>query len=180
LTFEETSLGDAYLIERERHSDNRGGFERLWCAKDFGEAGLNASWVQNSLSINKLAGTLRGLHFQHPPKMEDKLVICLRGRIYDVIVDLRAGSPTCGKCYSTELAAGDNRALLIPKGFAHGFLTLEDDSHVFYQISEFYAPELACGVRWDDPALKIEWPMEPVVMSDRDRALPGFAATKVA
>jgi dTDP-4-dehydrorhamnose 3,5-epimerase len=169
---EETPLEGAYLIRRDRAEDARGSFERLWCTGELELHGLNGQLAQASLSINAKRGTLRGMHFQRPPAEEDKLVTCLRGAIYDVVVDIRRNSPTFGRWYSVRLCAEEPVSLYVSKGFAHGFLTLEDDTTILYQITQFYDPALSAGIRWDDPALAIEWPFEPLVVSDRDHNFP--------
>ena len=174
MIFEETSLPGAFLVKSERHADERGRFERLWCAAEFASRGLSPKLAQTSLSINRQKATLRGLHYQKPPAAEDKFVTCLRGRIFDVIVDLRASSPAYGQWLGVELSASEAVALYVPKGCAHGFVTLEDDTWLLYQISEFYAPELGSGIRWNDPGLAIAWPIEPAMISEKDRALPLF------
>jgi len=171
--FHETLLKGAYLIQSEPHSDERGFFARAWCLQEFGGKGLETRLVQCNISFNLRKGTLRGMHFQTPPHEEDKLVRCTRGAVHDVIIDLRRGSETFGKHYGTTLTAEN------PKGFAHGFLTLEDDTEVFYQMSEYYAPKCARGVRWDDPAFGIAWPGEVRVIAEKDRSYPDFNLTGI-
>ena len=158
MCFIETGLSGAFIVDVEPVADERGLFARSWCVREFEAQGLNARLVQCSVSLNRLKGTLRGMHYQIAPHQEVKLVRCTRGLIYDVIVDLRPGSPTYLLSFGAELTADNHRALYIPEGFAHGYLTLADESEVFYQMSEFYAPSAARGVRWNDPALGIEWP----------------------
>jgi dTDP-4-dehydrorhamnose 3,5-epimerase len=170
--YEDVGLAGVALIELELHTDERGFFARTFCARDFEARGLSSNVAQCSLSYTQRRGTLRGLHFQRAPASEDKLVRCVRGAIYDVAVDLRVDSPTRYAHAGVELTAENRRALFIPKGFAHGFQTLADDTEVLYQISAFYVPELAAGVRFDDPRLGIRWPLEVAAISDRDRALP--------
>lgn len=169
MRFIPTPLMGAYVIEPEKLEDNRGFFARTWCQKEFANQGLDSNLVQCSISFNKKRGTLRGMHFQVPPFAETKLVRCTQGAIYDVIVDLRSDSPTYLQWTAVELTASNRQALYIPKGFAHGFQTLEDDTEIFYQMSDFYAPEAARGFRWDDPTFKIQWVQEVTVISDRDR-----------
>ncbi len=172
----ETPLPGAFLIEPSPHADERGLFVRTWDRALFEERGLDAQLAQCSTSFNRRAGTLRGLHYQAAPAEEVKLVRCTAGAIFDVIVDLRAGSPTRLKWFGAELTAENRKQLYIPKGFAHGFQTLRDDSEVFYQISQFYRPELGRGVRWDDPAFAIAWPPAAQrLLSDKDRTYPDFA-----
>jgi dTDP-4-dehydrorhamnose 3,5-epimerase len=173
--FVATKLGDAFVVELERHEDERGFFARAWSREEFAEHGLVPELSQCSLSRNSLAGTLRGMHFQVAPHEEAKLVRCTSGAIFDVIVDLRPGSPTHAEWVGVELDAGRGNALYVPKGFAHGFQTLADDTDVLYMISDPYAPDAASGVRWDDPAFGIEWPhAETRTISDRDRAWPDY------
>jgi dTDP-4-dehydrorhamnose 3,5-epimerase len=172
--FTPTGIAGAFLVEIEPIEDERGFFARTWCAREFETRGLNPRLVQCSVSFNRGRGTLRGLHLQHAPHQEAKLVRCTRGAIFDVVADLRGGSPSFGRWYGAQLSQ-DNRAMLyIPEGCAHGFQTLEPDTEVLYQMSEAYHPECAGGVRWDDPALAIAWPIANPVMSERDRTLPGL------
>lgn len=178
MRFEETPLPGAYLIKPERLGDDRGFFARMWCRREFAEHGLEPNLAQCNLSFNEQAGTLRGMHFQHEPHTEVKLVRCTRGAVWDAIVDLRPDSPTYCHWYAVELTE-DNRAMLyVPAGFAHGYLTLTDGSEVFYQVTEFYHRDLEGGVRWDDPAFGIEWPLEgPFLLSPKDRSWPDFSPT---
>ncbi len=172
MIFRELKLKGAYLIEPEMRADERGFFARTFCQEEFYKLNLNPQVAQCSVSFNAKKGTLRGMHFQSPPKMEVKVVRVTRGAAYDVIVDLRVGSPTCRQWFAAELSAENHHALYIPKGFAHGFQTLEDNTEIYYQMSEFYAPECSRGVRWDDPVLKIDWPPGPRIISPRDQELP--------
>jgi dTDP-4-dehydrorhamnose 3,5-epimerase len=167
-----TPLSGAFVIELERLEDERGFFARSFCQEEFRAHGLDPVVAQCNVSFNRKRGTLRGLHYQAEPHAEAKLVRCTRGAIWDVIVDLRESSSTARKWHSVELTAENRRALYVPKGFAHGFQTLADDSEVLYQISEFYHPESARGVRWDDRTLAIPWPIKEAVISPRDRAFP--------
>lgn len=176
MKFLATPLAGAFVLEVDRHEDDRGGFARIYCAREFAEHGLDARISQSSLSWNTARGTLRGLHYQTAPHRESKTVRVVAGAIFDVMVDLRTESSTRGQWFGTELSAANARALHIPAGFAHGFLTLEDDSVVHYQISDFYVPDAGRGIRWDDPSLAISWPFPPTCISDRDRALPFLAA----
>lgn len=178
--FEATGLEGAYLIAPEPLEDERGFFARMWCAREFGLRGLETRMVQCNLSFNRLKGTLRGLHYQVSPFEEVKIVTCMRGAIYDVIVDLRPRSPTYCRYFGVVLDEANRRMLYVPKGCAHGFLTLADGSEVFYQMSEFYSPEHARGVRWDDPAFGIPWPETVYVISRRDREYPDFPSTSEA
>ena len=174
MIFHETGLPGAFLIEPERISDARGFFARTWSAEELAERGLSTRIAQCSVSYNAARGTLRGMHYQIEPHAEVKLVRCTAGAIYDVIVDLRPTSPTYRRHFGATLSAASRMQLYIPEGFAHGFLTLEDDSEVFYQISEPYAPAAGRGVRWDDPAFAIDWPGEVRVIAPRDAAYPDF------
>jgi dTDP-4-dehydrorhamnose 3,5-epimerase len=173
MIFIETKLTGAYIIEPERIEDERGFFARTWCRHEFAERGLSVELAQCNVSYNPRVGTLRGMHYQAAPDAEVKLVRCTMGAIYDVIVDMRPDSPTFRQWIAAELTAENRRMLYIPHGFAHGFQTLVEGSEVFYQISAFYAPASARGVRWDDPALAIDWPpAERRVISERDRSYP--------
>jgi dTDP-4-dehydrorhamnose 3,5-epimerase len=172
--FTETTLKGAFLIEAERREDERGFFARTWCQREFASHGLEKHWVQCSISFNRKKGTLRGMHYQAPPYEEAKLIRCTRGAIFDVIVDLRPQSPSFKHWVGLELTADNRRMLYIPEGFAHGFQTLADETEIFYQMSQFYAPEYASGVRWDDPALHIAWPTDERTISERDRSYPDF------
>jgi dTDP-4-dehydrorhamnose 3,5-epimerase len=172
--FRETKLPGAFVIELQKHEDERGFFARSWCQKEFEAHGLNPRTVQCNVSFNKLKGTLRGMHYQVAPHAEAKLVRCTRGAIYDVIIDLRRKSPTYKRYVSEVLSSNNYKALFIPEGFAHGFQTLEDNCEVFYQMSEFYSPEHQRGLRYNDPAFRISWPIEATVISDRDRNYEDF------
>ncbi len=168
MIFSETKLKGVYLIEPERHEDERGFFARTWCQREFEGHGLNPSLVQCNVSFNRKKGTLRGMHYQIPPHAEAKLVRCTRGAGFEVVVDLRPGSPTHRRWVGIELTAENRWMLYIPGGCAHGFQTLADSTELFYQMSEFYHPESARGVRWDDPAFGIEWPLPVTVISEKD------------
>jgi dTDP-4-dehydrorhamnose 3,5-epimerase len=173
--FERTPVVGAYVVEIEPNRDHRGYFARTWCTNEFEAEGLPRDLVQASLSHNDMRGTLRGMHLQLPPSREGKLVRCIRGSIYDVIVDLRPASLSYMKHFGVELTARAHSALYIPPTVLHGFQTLEDDTEVFYQMTDFYAPELTFGARWNDPAFGIEWPIEDsVVMMDRDATYADF------
>ncbi|HXX48732.1 MAG TPA: dTDP-4-dehydrorhamnose 3,5-epimerase [Myxococcota bacterium] len=180
MIFKETGLPGAWLIELERVEDGRGFFARSFCAREFAERGLAARFVQSSVSFNARAGTLRGMHFQLPPHREVKLVRCTAGAVFDAIVDLRTGSPTRLRWFGTELDAANRRMLYIPEGFAHGFLTLAPDTEVFYEMSEFYAPQAGRGLRWSDPALGIRWPAAPTVIAERDAGYPDLDLSALA
>jgi dTDP-4-dehydrorhamnose 3,5-epimerase len=173
MLFKPMLLAGVMLIEPERREDERGFFARAWCAQEFAEHGIDVTWAQANVSHNRRRGTLRGLHFRRPPHEEAKLVRCTRGAIHDVLVDLRPESPTFREHTAVVLSAENALALYVPKGLAHGFQTLEDDTDVFYLMSEFYAPEHETGVRWNDPVLGIDWPRaEPRIISTRDAAYP--------
>jgi dTDP-4-dehydrorhamnose 3,5-epimerase len=172
--FIEIQLKGAYIIEPEKLEDERGFFARSWCEREFAAHNLNPRTVQCNISFNRKKGTLRGMHYQAAPHAEAKLVRCTRGAIYDVIIDLRPKSPTFKQHVAEVLTVDDHKMLYIPEGFAHGFQTLEDNAEVFYQISEFHAPECARGVRWNDPAFEIEWPISEPIMLKRDRNYPDF------
>jgi len=174
MIFHETKLSGVLEIHLEPQPDHRGFFARTWCRKEFEQYGLNARLVQCNLSFNARKGTLRGMHYQAPPNAESKTVRCIRGSIYDVVLDLRPQSPTFKEWVPIVLTAEKRNMVYIPEGCAHGFLTLEDQTEVFYQMSEFYHPESARGVRWDDPAFRIVWPDEIKVISERDRRYPNF------
>ncbi len=180
MIFTETTLKGAFIVETQKIEDERGFFARTWCRREFSAAGIDAAFVQCNLSQNRKSGTLRGLHYQADPFGEAKLVSCIRGALYDVIVDLRPRSGTFGQWTSVDLSAGNRRMVFIPEGFAHGFLTLEDDTEVFYQMSQYYMPEYARGIRWDDPALNIRWPREIDIVSDRDGSYPDFGLSRGA
>jgi dTDP-4-dehydrorhamnose 3,5-epimerase len=179
MIFTETALKSAFVIDPEPFVDERGFFARSWCIREFEQNGLNPALVQCNISYNRKRGTLRGMHFQVAPHEEAKLVRCTRGAIYDVIIDMRPDSGTYLKWFGVELTAENHKMLYIPEQFAHGFLTLADDAEVFYQMSEFYAPECARGFRWNDPAFEIRWP-EPInVISDKDREYPDFSGAEL-
>ncbi len=173
-----TKLKGAYIIELETKEDERGFFARSFCHEEFKKNGLNHNIVQCNLSYNKKKGTLRGMHYQLAPYEEVKLVSCTSGAIYDVIIDLRQNSSTYCQWLTVELNAKNHKMLYIPGGLAHGFQTLENDTVVFYQMSEFYHPECARGVRWDDSAFKIKWPLFERIMSKKDISYPDFKEMK--
>ena len=174
MIFNETILKNACVIDIEKHEDERGFFARSWCRLEFEAHGLNSNLTQCNISFNPHKGTLRGLHYQTKPFEEVKLVRCTRGSLCDIIIDLRPDSPTYKKHLRVTLTAENRRMLYVPENFAHGFLTLEKNTEVFYQISEFYAPESQRGVRWNDPVLAVAWPREPKFISQQDRSYPDF------
>jgi dTDP-4-dehydrorhamnose 3,5-epimerase len=169
MKFRETKLKGAYIIELEKLEDERGYFARAWCQQELLENGLDADLVQCNISQNPKRETLRGMHYQDPPHAETKLVRCTRGAVYDVIVDLRPDSETFLQWIAEELTPDNGRMMYVPKGFAHGFQTLEENSMVFYQVSQFYARDYCRGVRWNDPRLKISWPHDVAVISAQDK-----------
>jgi dTDP-4-dehydrorhamnose 3,5-epimerase len=174
MIFIPTPLPGAFLIELEKKGDDRGFFARAFCAQEFGIHRLISDFrqVNNSLSAQK--GTLRGMHYQLAPMAETKLVRCIRGALYDMILDLRDQSATFGKSFGAELSAENRRMMYVPKGFAHGFITLTDDTETFYFVDEFYSPDRERGVRYDDPSFEMRWPSTPIVISDKDKAHPNF------
>jgi dTDP-4-dehydrorhamnose 3,5-epimerase len=173
--FEPVGLGDACLVDLEPHLDERGFFARSFCERELAERGLPSRFPQCNLSRNTRVGTLRGMHFQDGPVSEAKIVRAVRGAVYDVIVDIRPESATFARWYGVELSAETGKALFVPGGFAHGFVTLADATDVFYHMSEFFRPEGARGFRWNDPRFGIRWPRLPSVISDRDATYPDFA-----
>ena len=174
MIFKETMLKGAFVIEPQKLEDERGFFARSFCAREFEAHGLSRHIAQCNISYNAKRRTLRGMHYQISPYEEAKLVRCTRGALYDVIIDLRPDSATYLKSCGVRLDAENRLMFFIPEGFAHGFITLEDHTEVFYQMSEFYAPDSARGLRWNDPAFTIRWPVEPQVISERDRTYPDY------
>lgn len=174
MIFKNLPLQGATLIELEPRSDERGFFARTFCAREFAKAGLNPTVVQCNVSFNGHKGTLRGMHYQLPPYQEAKLVRCATGAIFDVIIDLRRESPTFKQHLAVVLSADNRTALYVPPGFAHGFQTLQDNTEVLYQMSEYYKPEATAGVRWNDPAFGIEWPPDMRIISERDQRYPDY------
>jgi len=172
MKFIETSLNGAYVIELEPTFDHRGFLARSWCAEEFARQGLASTFVQCNTSYNLHKGTLRGLHYQAAPYAEAKLIRCTRGSVFDVLVDLRKASETYLKWFSVELTQDNLKMLYVPEGMAHGFQTLQDNTELFYQMSQPYKAECARGVRWNDPQLNINWPLEKMILSERDQALP--------
>ncbi len=174
MIFTPTRITGVFIIEPELIEDERGSFARTFCRREFARHGLNPNLVQCNISFNRKRGTLRGMHYQAEPHAEAKLVRCTRGEIFDVAVDLRPDSPTYRDWVGVELSAENRRALYIPEGLAHGFITLTDDTEVFYQMSESYHPECARGVRHDDPAFGIDWPLRAICISKKDSTWPDF------
>lgn len=174
MIFHETKLRGVFEIHLEPKPDDRGFFARCWCQKEFESNKLNSRVAQCNVSFNSRKGTLRGMHYQAAPYAEAKVVRCTRGAIYDVVLDLRPQSPTFKDWVALPLTAEKRNMVYVPEGCAHGFLTLDDKTEVFYQMTEFYSPESARGVRWDDPAFQIAWPERVRVISERDRSYPNF------
>ncbi|NND71965.1 MAG: dTDP-4-dehydrorhamnose 3,5-epimerase [Rhodothermales bacterium] len=178
MTFEPLAIDGAYRILSNRFEDERGHFARVWCHEEFGKAGIAADMVQSSLSFNRRRGTLRGMHYQNSPHRENKLVRCIRGQIYDVVLDLRRDSPTYLQYDGVHLTAESPEAVFVPAGCAHGFITETDDSEILYMMDEFYHRESAAGVRWDDPAFGISWPRKIEVINERDATYPDYVPTR--
>jgi dTDP-4-dehydrorhamnose 3,5-epimerase len=176
MKFIQTSIAGAWLVTLEPRGDDRGSFARSFCTAEFAAHGLETSYIQQNVSRSAKKGTLRGMHFQSAPYGEDKLIRCLRGAIVDIIIDLRPDSPTFRKWEAFELNDENKRQLLVPKGFGHGFQTVSDHVEVTYLVTAKYTPSAESGVRWNDPAFGIKWPLEPTDMSDKDRNWPDFAS----
>ena len=174
MIFHETPLKGAYTIELEKRGDDRGFFARFFCTEEFSKQGLSHSFAQINNSLTGKKGTLRGMHYQMMPSAEIKIVRCISGALYDVILDLRPDSSTFGQWFGETLSADNRTMMYCPKGFAHGFVTLEDDTEAFYLVSDPYAPELERGIRYNDPKFNIEWPVEPREISDKDSSWPDF------
>ncbi|MGD6934010.1 MAG: dTDP-4-dehydrorhamnose 3,5-epimerase [Candidatus Bathyarchaeia archaeon] len=172
MRFTETPISGAWIIDPERHNDDRGYFVRAWCTKEFSEHGINFTPVQANMGFSIKKGTLRGMHFQKAPAVEAKLVRCTKGSIFDVVVDVRPESATFGKWFGAELTAENGKMLYVPEECAHGYQTLEDNSEIYYLTSGFYAPKLAFGARYNDPLFNIKWPSPVTVISEQDRNWP--------
>ena len=170
-------LAGAYLIELDKREDERGFFARLFCEREFGEAGLETNFVQINNSLSRDRGTLRGMHYQLGEAAEVKIVRCIKGALWDAILDLRPGSGTFGESFGAELSAENRTMMYVPRGFAHGFLTLTEDVEALYMVSAFYAPDRERGLRWNDPRFVIQWPAEPLVISDKDKNQRDFDPT---
>lgn len=169
MIFQELGLNGVYLVEPQLLRDERGFFARTYCEREFLEHNLNCKWAQCNVSFNKKRGTLRGMHYQVSPREEIKLIRCTRGAVYDVVIDIRPDSLTFCQWLAVELSEDNTKMLYVPQGFAHGFQTLKDDTELFYQMSQFFAPEYARGIRWDDELFKISWPVKEKIISDNDR-----------
>ena len=174
MIFTKSKLSGAYLIDIEKLEDERGFFARSWDSKKFDEIGLNPNLAQCNISFNIQKGTVRGMHFQKSPHEEDKIVRCTKGKIFDVIIDLRKNSSTFTKWEGFELSEDNHKMLYIPKGFAHGFQTMEDNSEIFYQMSEFFMPEYSSGIKWNDPAFEVAWPLPISIISKKDLSYSNF------
>lgn len=174
MKFRELPVQGAYLLDLEKRGDERGFFARMFCAREFAQQGLVTNFVQMNNSLSAEVGTLRGMHYQLPPHGETKVVRCVRGALYDAIVDLRPDSPTFGASCGAELTAENRTMIYVPRGCGHGILTLAPDTEAMYLVDEFYAPAAERGVRWNDPRFNIQWPREPAVLSDKDRNHPDF------
>jgi dTDP-4-dehydrorhamnose 3,5-epimerase len=172
MRFTETGIAGAMLIEPTPHKDDRGRFMRAWCTRELAEHGLNFLPVQANMGLSVRKGTVRGMHFQHEPAPEAKLIRCTRGAIFDVVIDLRQESPSYGEWFGAELTAENGNMLYVPERCAHGYQTLEDCTEMYYMTSQFYTPEAVGGVRFDDPAFGIQWPLEPIAVSEQDRNWP--------
>jgi len=175
MIFNETKLKGAFIIELEKRGDDRGFFARTFCQREFDEHGLISNIVQTNISLSKTKGTLRGIHYQIAPHQETKLVRCTSGALYDVIIDLRKDSPTYKQWIGVELTAANYRMLYVPRDFAHGFLTLQDNTEVTYGVSEFYTPDAERGIRWNDPVFGIVWPEEVREISGKDASCPDYS-----
>lgn len=178
MIFTKTKLEGAYIIDIEKREDDRGFFARTFCVDEFEEHGIENKFVQANMSFNNKKGTLRGMHFQKSPYEEDKLVRCTKGALFDVIIDLRKDSPTYKQWIGVELTEESRRALFVPKGFAHGYITLEDNTEINYMVTQVYTPNADTGVRYNDPVFAIEWPIEPVIISEKDANHPNFEEIK--
>lgn len=179
MIFTETKIKGAFIVDIKRISDDRGFFGRAFCQREMKKMGLNERVAQTNLSSNPKKGTLRGLHYQVSPHEESKLVRCTRGSLFDVIVDLRKSSETYGQWFGTKLTADSFQMLYVPEGCAHGFVTLEDNTDIMYEVSEFYAPNAERGLLWNDPTIGIQWPIEPLIISEKDKQQPFFEKTSV-
>lgn len=174
MIFTETKLKGAFILEIKKLEDERGFFGRSWCANELAVHGLKHDIKQSNTSLSLKKGTIRGMHYQNDPFQETKLVRCTRGAIYDVIIDLRKNSPTYKQWVGVELTQDNYKMLYVPEDFAHGFITLEDNCEVSYLVTQFYTPGAEAGIRWDDPAFKIHWPISPIIISEKDKNHPDY------
>ncbi|AFS83789.1 dTDP-4-dehydrorhamnose 3,5-epimerase [Candidatus Nitrosopumilus sediminis] len=170
MIFTKTSLEDAFIVELEKKEDHRGFFARSWDTNEFAKHNLNHNLVQCNISFSKKRGTLRGMHYQTKPFEESKLIRCTKGKIFDVIIDLRSKSKTYKKWFGVELSQENYKMLYVPEGFAHGFQSLEDDTEIFYQVSQFYTPKAECGIHWNDPSFNIKWPIDEKIITEKDNS----------
>lgn len=175
MRFSKTGVSGAYVIDVDRIGDSRGYFGRLWCEKELAQFGIACHIAQSNVGFSPKAGTLRGLHYQKPPHQEVKIVRCTRGAVFDIVVDIRPDSPTFREWHGLELNPDNGSMLYVPEGCATGYLTLEDDSEIYYHTTKPYAPDAASGIRYDDPLFKIQWPREVVILSDSDKGWPDFS-----
>jgi len=175
MKFNSTGIDELYTVDINRLEDERGFFGRVFCSQEFDEMNLESSVCQANISYNKVAGTLRGMHYQKSPFQETKFIRCISGSIYDVVIDLRKDSPTYSQSFGVELNDKNRTALFVPKDFAHGFITLQDDTEVIYMVSQSYVPNAEEGIRWNDPLFSLDWPIEPVVVSSKDNGWPDFS-----
>lgn len=180
MRFTKIAIAGATIIDPDPHEDNRGRFMRAWCAREFAEQGISFLPVQANMGLSKLAGTVRGMHFQDQPALEAKLVRCTRGAIFDVVVDLREKSPTYGNWYGTELNSENGRMLYVPELCAHGYQSLQEDTEMYYMTTAYFCPAAVRGVRFDDPAFGIEWPLAATVISEQDRRWPLVDARRLS
>ena len=174
MIFSETRLAGSFIIELEKIKDERGFFARTWDKIKFSEMNLDSEFVQSSISLNKKKGTIRGMHYQTKPYQESKIVRCTKGKIFDVIIDLRPNSTTFKKWVSVELSEDNYKMMYIPKGFAHGYQTLDDYSEILYEISEYYKPECSKGIRWNDKEFNIQWPLKEIIISEKDKTFEDY------
>ena len=175
MKFNNTGIDERYTVDVNRLEDERGFFGRVFCSQEFDEMNLESSVCQANISYNKVAGTLRGMHYQKSPFQETKFIRCISGSIYDVVIDLRKDSPTYCQSFGVELNDKNRTALFVPKDFAHGFVTLQDDTEVIYMVSQSYVPNAEEGIRWNDPLFSLDWPIEPIVVSSKDNSWPDFS-----
>lgn len=175
MKFNNTGIDELYTVDINRLEDERGFFGRVFCSQEFDEMNLESSVCQANISYNKVAGTLRGMHYQKSPFQETKFIRCISGSIYDVVIDLRKDSPTYCQSFGVELNDKNRTALFVPKDFAHGFVTLQDDTEVIYMVSQSYVPNAEEGIRWNDPLFSLDWPIEPIVVSSKDNSWPDFS-----
>lgn len=179
MKFIKNNIKNSYLIALDKYEDKRGFFARVFCKKEFSKIGINLDIVQSNQSLTKTKGSIRGMHFQMEPFAETKIIKCLSGTIYDVIIDLRKDSPSFNKYFGTELSSKEKNMLIVPKGCAHGFQTLEDNTEIFYFVTQYYNPDSERGIRWNDPKFKISWPIQVTSISDKDKNWPDFDEEKI-